>query len=332
MGREFVVGILAVGLSSCAIVPDLPNDEQTFSYAEIVNQIECETKYAVDRLQSKTDENLKTKDKRVYAWADLDNWSIDISISPGKTIDMQAGINATSKTIFGQSTTKASDYFQTVLGGTSASPGGILYEGYGNILGKNEYQMKIGALYDKVVDKKGDYLDVTARRFHDHMDCLPEGILQTAVPENDFTNGFFGVHDFLEQSLAATLNLTLQPKTVGYAKEYRKRIQVGVTPGWYTALGNVGPVVGGYGLLDNIIGITFAPPTPPSPVKPIPVYVVAGSLVTAPVKGAGPHPRHNLFAPAAAARFRLTPEESNTLTNGANSILAPLQTRQQPNF
>ena len=166
------------------------------------------------------------------------------------------------------------------------------------------------------------------------MDCLPEGILQTAVPENDFTNGFFGIHDFLEQSLAATLNLTLQPKTVGYAKEYQ-RIQVGVTPGWYTALGNVGPVVGGYGLLDNIIGITFAPPPDPTISRKTDLQSMSSLVVWLSCQSKALDRiliRPNLFAPAAAAKFRLTPEESNTLTNGANPILAPPPTRQQPNF
>ncbi|GEM_PF-4844461 len=319
MRQILYLGVSVFALSGCAIVPEQPNDEVVFSYAEIVNQIECETYYALNDIQNQKSLDEHGKPVRTYGWADLDKWAMDISISPSLTADIQVGVNATKKTIWHQNTTKANDYLQTALGGTGASPGGLNYEGYGNNLGKNEYQFVISNLYASVTDKHGNYLPVDQRHLNPKLQRCPDpGVLQSAVPQEDFLDGFFGVHDFLERSLAATANLTLDPKTMGYTKEYRKKIQIGVTPGWYTALGNIGPVAGAYGLMDNIVGITFTPPQPePASQKPQPVYLV-------------PPPKLTHGTPANArplGKLSVPPGQGETLTNGANTLMLLQQFR-----
>jgi hypothetical protein len=313
MLKRLLLGTAAISLGGCAFVPELPNDEKEFSYAEIVNQIECETFDSVNQLEEKHDPQNPDPNSKVYKFADLGHWAIDISISPSMIVDAQIGISASAKTIFHQDTTKASDYFQTVLGGTAASPGGITYEGYGYTLGKNEYQFVIATLYDALTDKNGKPIPPALRTHKTKFECLADNQLNSAVPENDFRGGFFGIYEFLDRSLAATAKLLIEPKTIGYSKEYKKKIQVGVTPGWYTALSNVGPVAGAYGSIDNTIGVTFTPPTPASKPKPIPVYLV--KQTTGGVAKSTTRP-----AVTPLTKFTVSPEQSDRLTNGANSL------------
>ncbi len=293
------VSILSLSVGGCAHIPD-QQPSYLLSYASIVNQIECET------FESVEDINAQHK----YDWAKLDGWAFDISISPSSTIDGQISLGATHKS------NDSKSYFQWILGGTAASPGGVSYEGYGNNLGKNEYPLPISSLYE-VPEKDNS----SGKKSENHvrnskLSCPGLGEpLPSGAPKELFSNGFFGVKRFLEDSLDGNGALKIAPKTVGYTKEYRKRFQAGITSGWYAPLGNNSPSAGGYALIDNIVGVTFTPPSPPS--KPLEVYIVPPPAKHTKAQAAGRLP--------ASPKGALPPDVSDRLTNGSNFLLQQQQ-------
>lgn len=296
MNRQAIVGVSSLLIGGCAYIPN-QQPAYVLSYASIVNQIECETFESVQNIDS----------KHKYDWAKLDDWAFAITISPSSTVDGQISLGGMHKS------NDSKSYFQWLLGGTGAAPAGISYEGYGNNLGKNEYPLPIASLYE--LPKDGSH--AIDHVLNSKLNCpalaakLPAG-----APPELFNNGFFGVQRFLEDSLAGNGSLEIGPKTIGYTKEYKKRFQAGITTGWYIPLGNNSPAAGSYALIDNIVGITFTPPSAPS--KPLAVY-----LVPAPVKHpkAGTGPSLHLALPKGA----LPPDVSDRLTNGSNFLLQQQQ-------
>jgi hypothetical protein len=292
---KLFVAILPCG---CAHIPNQQPD-YVLSYASIVNQIECEAFESVENIGA----------KRQYDWAKLHDWAFAISISPSSTFDGQISLGATRKS----NDTKS--YFQWLLGGTAASPAGIGYEGYGNNLGKNEYPLAVASLYEPQ-EHDGGGRKIAGHTRNSKLNCPAlGGPLPSGAPKEFFDNGFFGVQEFLESSLDGNGNLEIPPKTIGYTKEYRKRFQAGITTGWYAPLGNNNPAAGGYALIDNIVGITFTPPSPPS--KPLAVYIVPAPAKASKAKTAG-----RLSTPLKGV---LPPDVSDRLTNGSNSLLQQQQ-------
>ena len=316
MFRTLACTVAALGLSGCAYIPDLET-EDTFSYAEIVNQVECETHQAIERLQALRDP--EHPEKLVYEWADLDNWAMGISITPSVFADAQLNVGSTHK----GRPDKSGNFLQWALGGTAAAPGGFNLEGYGSSAVSNKYQLNILALYNGKKDKAGKFVFDGNRRINDMIKCVTP--TQPAIPQNAFRGGYFGIEKFLDRSLAATGNLTVEPTTLGYTKEYRERVQLGVTPGWYTALGNTSSAVGAYAYLDNIIGLTFTPPTRAAVPKPIEVIIVGAPGKPVAAKPGRPVVANTARVPAVSGlKLEVPPVsagQSERLLNGQNNLL-----------
>ncbi|MBF2714338.1 hypothetical protein [Agrobacterium vitis] len=330
----FAAGIPLFGLAGCVTIPS-PQSERAFSYNNIVNQVECETFLAISDLE----------DSPKFEWAKLDQWAINISISPSSTLDSQIGFGGSHKS------RKGDDYFQWLAGGTGASPGGINYEQYGNHLAKNEYQLRVSALFEPVRDAQGNPIVNASgnqtfvvkdgkKQANRDLVCIEKGKpLKEGVPHSAFAGGFFGIEQFLASALPNTGSLKVLPKTIGYSKEYKAKLQAGVTAGWYVPLGNSSPAIGGYGVIDNIIGVTFTPVAKDPLPKPVPVYMVDKPSSTTPVvrvpgskstrgKTGSPTPTPNGASERKTLSLPLPPDASDRLTNGSNFLLQQQYLRQ----
>jgi hypothetical protein len=313
-------------LAGCAIVPSLEEDT-TFSYRDILAQIECETYDAIEHITS----TMPKKDGK--PWTDLSTWSVDITLNPARYLDEQIGIGGSNKTV-----AKAGSYFQWTIGGTNAVPGGPSYESYGTSNAKNDWVLKLLSLYSThpdpkdpkklVMDKASTPNGYRPINRNLHCDARPSVASSNRLPDS-FSEGFFGIEGFLERSVDAGENIWLDPKTIVFTKEYKKRIQIGVTPGWYVTAGNTSPAIGGYGYIDNIITLSFSPPAPPA--GPIPVYEVPNPNKVAKAVPGRPAPQAAVAparSPAANARGFVPADAatSERLTGaaGAASILQKL--------
>ncbi len=319
---------MACHLASCAIVPNL-EEEASFSYKDILNQIECEAYFAIEHI------NQTIPKEKGLPWTDLAHWSADISLNPQRYADEQVGINGSSKTV-----AKAGSYFQWTIGGTSAVPGGPSYESYGTASAKNDWVLNLQSLYATHPDPK----DPTKKLFdmpplpngyrqpNKNLKCeKPPSVASTNQLPDSFSAGVFGIEDFLQRSVDAGENLGLEPKTIVFTKEFKKRIQVGVTPGWYVTAGNTSPAIGAYASIDDIIMLTFTPPPANPPAKPIPVYEVPNPNKPAVIAHGRPLvPGPTAAAPGGAATPRtargvnrglvpVNPAVSDTLTNGSTA-------------
>jgi hypothetical protein len=337
--RWAVFGILAtVTIGGCAYVPDL-EPETSFSYWEIAQQLECETYYAAALMVINNDD--------VSDDDNFDKWSMDITLTPNLSYESQAALSGSQRLKL------TPNYLQLTLGG-GASPNAANYDMYGDANAKNEYQFGIGKLFsgDPKDWKPSDYViflgrhkdgtpkgvhrinrvieeycrvapdvsvDDTVRGLFDsarlnRTRSLPPASQNLGVPNLLNSAGFFGVYDFLKRSFVVNDDLATPPKTLLVSKEYKVRVQLGITPGWFTLHGNISPNVGGIRVVDNTVTLAFAPPTPPP--EPTQVIIV-GSKAGAPGKVAG-------FVGGSHIAKRTTgvsARTSDVLTNAVNSAL-----------
>jgi hypothetical protein len=335
--RWGIYGVFAtLTLGGCAYVPDL-EPETSFSYVEIAQQIECETYYAA-ALMLINDDDRSDDDA-------FDNWSMDITITPNLSYESQAALSGSHKLQL------TPNFVQLTVGG-GASPSSANYDMYGNANAKNEYQFGIAKLFegnpkawrqsDYIVGRRADGSLAKVHRINDKIEnfcrVAPEITVQKTILEiigstrfrsalaappasqnlgvPNFLNsaGFFGVYDFLKRSFLVNDVLAVPPKTLTFSKEYKVRVQVGITPGWFTLHGNISPNVGGIRIVDNTVTLAFAPP--PRPTEPTEVIIV-GSKAGAPGKVAG------VIGGSVTARSRtgVTARTSDVLTNAVNSAL-----------
>jgi hypothetical protein len=232
-------------------VPE-PESEATLSYAEIVQQVECETYNAVRKLEM--------EDKSSTQWARLRDWSFTIDIYPTQFLEASANLGMTEQT----PKTKAGRYFQIALGGPNSSSG-LNYDEYGATIAQSAYNLNVSTLFEKA----------NSEQINSHLTCnlgpsaeaqandlgQPGGAVNPQIPRQDFSNGVFGIYDYLQRTLAAGAPLGTEPSTMSFSKEYKIKIQAGITPGWYAPLGNTSPGVGGDYSLDDKITLTFDAPS-----------------------------------------------------------------------
>lgn len=344
MRRLLIMALLPLTVGGCAaFVPDL-EPESTFSYAEIVSQLECETYYTDVFLTINQDDknNLAVPDSDHAHLNAFDQWAMDISITPNLSYEEGLSIGGMSKSSL------KTHWFQIASGG-AASPGGSGYDMYGTANAKNEYQFAIAKLFADSSDPDGQFLsqknaDGTIVKVHriNHklaQTCQPSSDIPvdevvrhliatssstaratqepspapTAVPNVLDGKGFFGVYDYIKRSFAVNNILALQPtKTLTYQKEYRVKVQIGATPGWFGPYANISPAVGGIRIVDNTISLAFAPPPGP---EPGPTKVIVVGTAPAPTKGV-------TLAPArpAAPSNGVSQRQSDTLTNSINNL------------
>ncbi|MDE2365124.1 MAG: hypothetical protein KGM42_20805 [Hyphomicrobiales bacterium] len=326
MRLRHLAAIAPTLLAGCAYVPDLES-EQTFSYAEIVSQLECETYYAAALLKINSDD-ANTANK-IY------DWSMDITLTPNLSYEASINVGSTHRSSL------KSNYFQWALGGGPA-PGGVGYDMTGISNAKNEYVFAISKLLSKDGSSYKAYRQdgqlVSVRKITPALErlCIPQGgssveqsILdlirsaklpaepasettgarQSAVPNILDFGGFFGVYSFLKRSFAVNNILSLPPKTLLMSKEYKVKIQLGVTPGWYHVYGSISPNGGAMRTVDNTVTLAFAPPSPPS--EPTQVVIVGQKRATAAAAPAGQVGR--------AIHTGVSARQSDVLTNAVNS-------------
>lgn len=337
--RWGICGVAALTIGGCAYVPDL-EPETSFSYVEIAQQVECETYYAA-ALMVINDDDSHDDDK-------FDGWSMDITITPNLSYESQAGLTGSHKLQL------ATNYVQLTAGG-GASPGSANYDMYGNANAKNEYQFGIARLFegkpkawkpsDYIVGKRADGSIAKVHRINHEIEnfcrvaseipventireiiaatSLPSALSPPPASQNlgvpNFLNtaGFFGVYDFLRRSFLVNDVLAVPPKTLTFSKEYRVKVQIGVTPGWFTLHGNISPSVGGIRIVDNTVTLAFAP-APPSLEA---IHVIVDNLPGVPGKAAG-------FVggkAAAGSKTGVSARTSDILTNAVNSALSSSQ-------
>ena len=338
MHRLAFCGLMTLAFGGCAYVPDL-EPETSFSYWEIAQQIECETYYAAALMTINDDD--KSDDDA------FDNWSMDITLTPNLSYESQAGIAGSHKL-------QLTPNFVQLTAGGGASPGSANYDMYGNANAKNEYQFHISKLFagDPKAWKKSDYEVIYIRRpdgsfvgvhkinpkierpcrvtpdvsVHDTIMGIidtvrrdspplsPPASQNLGVPNLLNSGGFFGVYDFLKRSFYVNDDLKIPPKTLTFSKEYKVKVQVGLTPGWFTLHGNISPSVGGIRIDDNTVTLAFAPPPPPT--LPTDVFIVGSNI---PLGGKVA----SVAAPARVARSKtgVSARQSDVLTNAVNSAL-----------
>lgn len=334
--RRGTFGVFAtLVLGGCAYVPDLEPDT-SFSYVYVAQQIECETYYAAALLMINDDDS---SDDDAF-----DRWSMDITITPNLSYESQAALAGSHKLQL------TPNFVQLTVGG-GASPNSANYDMYGTANAKNEYQFGIARLFqgdpkawkksDYIVGRRGDGSIVKVHRIDPRIETpcrvAPEipveqtirGVIASArldaapsappaspnlgVPNFLNSAGFFGVYDFLKRSFLVNDVLSIPPKTLTYSKEYKVKVQLGVTPGWFTLHGNISPNVGGIRIVDNTVTLAFAPPSPPT--QPTEVIIV-GSKV-----GAEPKVARAAGGTTAGSHNGVSPRTSDALTNAVNSAL-----------
>lgn len=240
-----------------------------------LSQIQCETYDAVKKIDS------------VYPTLDFDKWSVQVEIFPTQSVDGQLNVGLTHKPV-----TKSSNYFQWALGGSGAASGGSGLESFGSASAKNDYAFRVLNLFEPLKNKNG-IVRVNGNavmplpgspHYHEINSnlrnlCSLDGHTSApldAVPAMADAEGYFGIEKFLRRSIAGLLisedvEQTGQPKSATaeisqlvFSKEYRSKIWLGVTPGWYVATGNFSPGIGGYRQIDDYVTLTFKPPSVPA--------------------------------------------------------------------
>ena len=257
IARYFPV-LISFSLAACAVMPE-PTPESILSYAEIVQQIECEMFYAVQDLEDRSLLDVATG-SQANAWADLDHWAFTVDIKPQNTFDAQLNVASGYKSRDGDR------YVQWALGGPGAT--GANYEGKGVTVADNAYNINVLSLFTP------ESRTTFPHQLNTHIKCSAEpgqrdkgtqgGALNEQIPHMDFLNGVYGIHEYLKRTLAAAAPLGTEPSTITLSKEYYLQIQAGVTAGWYVALGNTSPGIGGSYLIDDTITLTFTPPARPA--------------------------------------------------------------------
>jgi hypothetical protein len=339
--RRSTLGIFTtLALAGCAYVPDL-EPETSFSYADVALQIECETYYAAALLVVNDHDSV---DDDAF-----DRWSMDITITPNLSYESQASLAGSHKLQL------TPNFVQLTVGG-GASPSSANYDMYGTANAKNEYQFRIGKLFqgdpnawkksDYIIDRRSDGSIAKVHRINPYIEeaCQvtpgmrvedtirgiiassgsgPSAPVPPASPSvgvvPNFLNsaGFFGVYDFLKRSFHVNDVLAIPPKTLTYSKEYKVKVQLGITPGWFTLHGNISPNVGGIRIVDNTVTLAFAPPAPPT--QPTEVIVVGTKEGTAKFS-AVPGGKAGGVAKV-GSHNGVSARTSDTLTNAVNSAL-----------
>jgi hypothetical protein len=128
--------------SGCAFVPDL-EPESSFSYAEIVTQVQCELYLASERQRLETD-----KDQYNPNPFEPTLWTAQITVTPDLQIDMQANIAGNAVTSL------AGAYSKWSAGGGTASATGAEINGDANA--SNIYNLNMAALYLSSVEIVSD--------------------------------------------------------------------------------------------------------------------------------------------------------------------------------
>jgi hypothetical protein len=349
--RYILLGAAITGLTGCAYVPDL-EPENTFSYAEIANQIECETYYSAALLLINDDDPSKS--------SSFDDWSMDLTVTPNHSDEASINFAGANKT------TLSKTYLNWTLGG-GASPGSMAYDMYGDANAKNEYQFAVRKLLsdtkdDDIVATRGDGKTITVHNIAPPLanSCRPssqvsvreavQGLIGSAYTASDPSvhatlptlvapgqvanifdgRGVFGIYEFLKRSFAVNTLISIPPKSLSFTKEYKVKVQAGVTRGWYNVYGNFSPNTGGIYMIDNTVTLAFAPPSaPPPPSKPIEVTIVGQIPAPPPIKKSEVHPpevRSAISAPhkvrgaiSAAHSSGVSDRQSDILTNAVIS-------------
>ena len=325
--------------------PDL-EPEGTFSYAEIAAQLECETYLAAIKIE--IDNKVDPNTKKIINTA-FDTWDMDILINPNQSYDGALNIGFTSK-----SSATAKNYFQLGLGGGS-SPGGAGYDMYGATNARNEYVFPVLKLFKtengkisdwKFSDGKHTFMlhqinkslwkicrpstSMTMDRIVPamvqdaaHHDIPAGGIINNpGVPNIRNSKGFFGIYDFLDRSFAVNNTLGVLPKSILYTKEYKVKINVGATPGWYVATGNTSPGVGALRTIDNTVTVSFAP----DPLKSGATHQVA--VVKTERTSSGKLKTRTVIEHRPSTYNGVSPAASEVLSNSiSNSVIQQLQNK-----
>ena len=284
------VSILALSLSGCAYVPDLET-EDTFSYAQIVNQLECETYFAVKKLYG-VEADIDGHTTNIGKKTNLAYWALKITLNPIDYFEGQASLASTHTTV----KNKAGNSVSWALGGTTAASGGLSYDNQGTTSTTNSFNIKILSLFKPTKNAQGEAILPPDYAINPALHCdngpttppaapqekvvttlvasEPPRPLAPTVPAGSFSNGYFGIYLFLDRSLAVSADLMTTTESIGFSKEYKDKIQLGVTPGWYSTLVTSTPAIGANAYLDDKISITFTPGAPDAPKPPPAVTLV----------------------------------------------------------
>jgi hypothetical protein len=123
----------ALSLNGCAVVPDL-EPEQSFSYAEIVTQLQCELYLASEKLRHE----MSLDQDAANPFEPLD-WVATISLQP----DIQSDVGVNLGAAWQSNLTKTYSKFSS--GGGSATSSGV--ELNGDAASQNQYNLSISNLY-----------------------------------------------------------------------------------------------------------------------------------------------------------------------------------------
>jgi hypothetical protein len=340
--RWGVCGITVLAIGGCAYVPDL-EPETSFSYVEIAQQVECETYYAA-ALMVINDDDSHDDDK-------FDGWSMDITITPNLSYESQAGLTGSHKL---QLTTNYVQL--TAGGGASSGSSNYDMYGNANAKNEYQFGIATlyagkpagtppaWKQSDYIIGRRADGSLAKVHRINPAIEIpcrvapdlpvektireiiasaslasapsVPPASQNLGVPNFLNTAGFFGVYDFLQRSFLVNDVLSVPPKTLTLSKEYRVKVQLGITPGWFTLHGNISPSVGGIRIVDNTVTLAFAPPSPGV------THVIVDNLPAVPGKSVG------LVGGGAAlgvGRTGVSARTSDVLTNAVNSALTSSQ-------
>lgn len=248
-----IAGVSVIFLPGCAIMPD-PEPESTLSYAEIVQQIACETYFAVRRIETEP----------LGMWANLRAWSYNVSIDIQNPVEIGASLGGSFQN------NKSTRYHTWMLGGP-ASPGSLNYDGQGIPEEKTSYDVSVATLFKtgKVHGKPSDELN-------EHFTCTftspagdkwedlgkPGGPVNSAIHPEYFSNGVFGVYDFLERVVAAGEPLGAEPTTPSYSKELKFKFGAGATYGWFIPLNSISAAAGANYLIDDKVTLSYKSGSP----------------------------------------------------------------------
>jgi hypothetical protein len=142
MFKSTIVVAPAIILAACAYVPDFEN-ESTFSFAEILNQVACELYVSGEDLRLQP--NRADDGKGPYAFPTFkpDEFAAKVEIEPGLTV--QAGVGITTAL---QDSTKS---IYRKWGLSNVYPGnGDNYSVYGEATGTQAYNIPLSSLYLRV--------------------------------------------------------------------------------------------------------------------------------------------------------------------------------------
>ena len=145
------IAILCVGLpfAGCAYVPEIES-ESTFSYAEIMNQAECELYWAGENLWKQPQDDSQESQKFAFPEFQPERYSVEIDIAPWQKFSSSANLGGQFKT-----STKGVNYFQWVLGTSNGSAGATGDSAFGKASGTNQYLLNTQNLYEQIeIDPK----------------------------------------------------------------------------------------------------------------------------------------------------------------------------------